>query len=239
MAKIVRYSGNLAPFGSNSTGTERTVFGDTAQSDTLDSNINADYLTGWEIVTPSDAPTRQDFNAMGFTATQLLSYLHQMGVAEWQTDQEYFAGSAVTHGGSLFLSLTTNDGKEPADTSDGFTNWKDISGGKAMVQTTDATVTPILALTVPDTSAIMITANVVGSKADFSETIGATIQYTARRSGGGAVEVAAAVVSPQDDSGGAPAVTADVNANTARILVTGLAVTTYNWVISYDYTLQI
>jgi len=44
MAKINRYNGDLKAFASQAQGTERTVFGDTVQSDTLDANITADWL---------------------------------------------------------------------------------------------------------------------------------------------------------------------------------------------------
>jgi len=50
MAKIDRFNGNLKAFGINAVGGERTVFGDVAQSDTLDANINTDFLRGWGIV---------------------------------------------------------------------------------------------------------------------------------------------------------------------------------------------
>jgi len=47
MSKITRYNGNLKAFASEATGTERTIFGDTAQSDTLDANITFELLRGW------------------------------------------------------------------------------------------------------------------------------------------------------------------------------------------------
>ncbi len=65
MTKIARFTGNLTAFASTATGTERTVFGDTAQSDTIDDNVNSDFLLGWEIVTANDAPALQDFNGLG------------------------------------------------------------------------------------------------------------------------------------------------------------------------------
>lgn len=126
MAKITRYTGNLPSFGSNSTGTNRTVFGDTSQSDALDDNINADYLTGWEIVGPSENPTLEDFNALGFTHGQLLAYLHQAGVAEYDAAQEYFTGSTCNYQGNIYKSLTnSNIGNTPSALS---TNWSLMSG---------------------------------------------------------------------------------------------------------------
>ena len=80
MAKITRYTGNLPAFGSTSTGTNRTVFNDVTQSDVLDDNINASFQLGWEITGVNDAPTKQDFNGLGFTISQLHAYIHQMGI---------------------------------------------------------------------------------------------------------------------------------------------------------------
>jgi len=50
MAKIIRKTGDVKAFGSNATSTNRTVFGAETQSDTLDDNVTADLLTGWQIV---------------------------------------------------------------------------------------------------------------------------------------------------------------------------------------------
>lgn len=115
MAKIDRYTGNLKAFGSNSTGTERTVFGDVTQSDTLDANINTDFLAGWENgVDVSGFPPQQFFNAVSFTSTQLLSYLHQIGVPEWDSLQEYNTDSFTNRNGVLYVSLTdANIGNDP------------------------------------------------------------------------------------------------------------------------------
>jgi hypothetical protein len=123
MAKITRYDGNFKPFAANSTGTNRTVFGDaTTQSDNLTDNITGDFLTGWEIVGPNDKPKKQDFNALGFTYGQVLSYLHQMGIPEWNTSQEYHIGSrAIGSNGELYRSKTnTNTANNPTTDS---TNW--------------------------------------------------------------------------------------------------------------------
>lgn len=126
MAKITRYTGNLPAFGSAATGTNRTVFGDITQSDSLDDNINADYQLGWEIVGPSEQPSLEDFNALGFTHGQLLAYLHQAGVAEWDSAQEYFSGAVTNRNGVLYTSqINANIGNDPIlDTG---TNWSRIS----------------------------------------------------------------------------------------------------------------
>lgn len=88
MAKIDRYNGNLKAFSSSYTGNTRKVFGSTStESDDLDDNINPSYLLGWQEVAESENPPKEWFNAIGYTSTQLSAYLHQMGVAEWNTNQ--------------------------------------------------------------------------------------------------------------------------------------------------------
>jgi hypothetical protein len=122
MADLNRYAGNVLPFASNATGTNRAVYGGSTQSDDIDDNITADFLTGWEIVSSSAAPTKQDFNALGYTSTLLISYLYQKGIPEWDTNQEYYTGSkAVGSDGMVYTSLTdSNTGNDPV--SD-LTNW--------------------------------------------------------------------------------------------------------------------
>ena len=126
MTKIARFTGDLQAFGSAATGTERTVFGDVAQSDTLDANINADFLAGWENgLDVNDFPPQQYFNAVSFTATQLAAYLHQMGIAEYDAVQEYHIGSLANVLGLIYKSLTNaNIGNAVTDTA----NWQLIAG---------------------------------------------------------------------------------------------------------------
>jgi hypothetical protein len=124
MSKINRYNGNLKPFAGDSTGTNRTVFNDVTQSDTLDDNLSADFFKGWELVLANESPTKQDFNALGFTYGQLLAYLHQTGVAEYNEFQEYNIGSIANVEGVLYKSkVDLNIGNSPV--SDNI-NWKNI-----------------------------------------------------------------------------------------------------------------
>ena len=123
MAKIDRYNGNLKAFASEATGTERTIFGDTAQSDTLDANITMDLLRGWGVIGVASNPTKQHFNGLAFTLGQLIAYLHQRGIAEWNTAQEYFDGSVVTTDVGVYRLKTGGDGSIDPDI-DGGTNWE-------------------------------------------------------------------------------------------------------------------
>ena len=123
MAKITRYTGNLLPFGINATGTHRTVFGGVAQSDTLDGNIISDFLVGWENgVDINGFPPEQFFNATTFVATQLSAYLHQSGIAEWDSLQEYYIGNLTNVAGVIYKSKTdANIGNDPTSSP---ANWE-------------------------------------------------------------------------------------------------------------------
>ena len=123
MSKINRYNGNVKAFGSEATGTERTIFGDTAQSNTLDGNITADLFRGWGIIGPDFNPTKQDFNGLAFTLGQLIAYLHQRGVPEWNSSQEYYEGSVVTTLAGIYRLKAGGDGSVDPDI-DGGTNWE-------------------------------------------------------------------------------------------------------------------
>jgi hypothetical protein len=114
MAKIIRYNGNLVPFASASLGTERTLFGSVTQADDITSQYTASFLRGWGIVGPSDEPTLQDFNAVSYTHGQILSYLHQIGIAEYNAAQEYHLNSVCNSAGIIYVSLIkTNVGNTP------------------------------------------------------------------------------------------------------------------------------
>jgi hypothetical protein len=123
MAKIDRFNGNVQPFAAESLGTERTIFGDTSQSNTLDGNITADFLRGWGIVGVNENPTKQDFNGLAFTLGQLIAYLHQRGVPEWNAAQEYYEGSVVTTLAGGYRLLSGGNGAVNPDNDDG-TNWE-------------------------------------------------------------------------------------------------------------------
>ena len=131
MAKIDRYDGNLKAFAADATGNERTIFGDTAQSDTLDANITAAFLRGWGIVGVNENPTKQDFDGLGFTLGQLIAYLHQQGIPEWNTSQEYYQGSVVTTLAGIYRLKSGGDGTVDPDSDDGV-NWQ-LSPTRAQV----------------------------------------------------------------------------------------------------------
>lgn len=125
MAKITRYNGNVKAFAIDAPGNERTIFNDNSQSDSLDDNINPDYLRGFGIYGANDFPTREDFNGFGYTLGQLTSYSYQYGVPEWNSLQEFNLNSITNRNGKISISITDNNiGFDPDVTGGGmFNNW--------------------------------------------------------------------------------------------------------------------
>jgi microcystin-dependent protein len=129
MAKITRYNGNLKSFASEQLTNERTLFGQTAISNDLTSQFTPEFLRGWGIVGPSDQPSLQDFNAAIYTNGQLLAYLHQMGIPEYNAAQEYYVNSVTQSGGVLYISLAdSNIGNVPVSSP---AQWANLSGQAA------------------------------------------------------------------------------------------------------------
>lgn len=126
MAKIQRLDDNVKAFATDALSNERTIFGTTTTGDdTLDNNVNADFLRGWGIVGPSDEPTREDFNALGFVLGQFISYLHQVGVPEWNGKQEYHQYSMANEDGNIYV-CKTNDHTSVTPPSSDTSNWDQL-----------------------------------------------------------------------------------------------------------------
>jgi hypothetical protein len=123
MAKINRFNGNVKAIAADSLTGERYVFGsDVTVSDELTDQYNAAMLRGWGIVGASDFPPLGWFNAQAFTATQFISYLHQMGIPEWNALQEYQIGGLATRTGVIYRCLTADHISATVPESDA-TNW--------------------------------------------------------------------------------------------------------------------
>jgi hypothetical protein len=106
---------------------------------------------------------------------------------------------------------------------------------QAGVQTTNTTPTQIAAITLTTNTMVTVEARFNGFIDDYSASCGGRLFYTARRVAGGAVEVGVPIVDVIEDSAGAPTVDADVSGNDVRLLVTGVGVETWNWVVTYNY----
>ena len=126
MAKINRYSGNLKAFAADALSLERTVFGDTTEADDLDSNITSEFFRGWGIVGVNENPTKQDFNGLAYTISQLIAYLHQVGAPSWHVEQEYHRPAITQKGGKVFTLVPETDIGTDPETDDG-TTWKEVA----------------------------------------------------------------------------------------------------------------
>lgn len=128
MPKITRPDTNVQGFGTTTDGTGRTIYGSEIQSDDLTDNLSAAYLKGWNTI--GQKPPRQWFNGAMFTTSQLVSYLFQVGIAEWNVNQEYYTNSKCTSpiDGLTYVSKTGTAPSTPnpgtTDPSLDSTNWK-------------------------------------------------------------------------------------------------------------------
>lgn len=137
MAKIIRPNNNVEPFASQALSTERTIYNSESQSDSLDANLNLSYLRGWGVVGVNELPTKQDFNASLYTSSSLTSYLFQMGVAEWNANQEYFTNSITNFNGVLYKAQQNNTAVDPS--LDNGTNWVEVVQDQVIPQATTTT----------------------------------------------------------------------------------------------------
>lgn len=127
MAKIDRYNGNVEAFASQADTNDRTTFGtEITGDDTLDGNVTPSFFEGWGIVDPNEHPSLQDFNALGYTLSQYIAYLHQMGVAEWNGGQRYQVGSIANRAGALYACKTAEHVSATPPESDAV-NWRPLS----------------------------------------------------------------------------------------------------------------
>lgn len=159
MAKITRYQGDLEGFSSSAVGQERVIFGDigATQSDDLTDNINSDFLRGWGSLPLGNKPPREWFNSVHWVSTQLSAYLHQMGVAEWHVEQEYYADSLCTFNGGLFKSkVDVNVGNSPYSSP---VEWQ-------LISTDIVTTTQIISSSLNPSVGAVITTNGFGSEHD-------------------------------------------------------------------------
>lgn len=111
--KIDRPNIDIQPFAGSSKTEERTAFGSKEITDNLEKNLNADFARGWGIVPVSELPTMQDFNAVAYTISALVTHLYQNGIAEYAASQTYNKGAWCLSGGEVYTSLTDNNQSKP------------------------------------------------------------------------------------------------------------------------------
>ena len=139
----------------------------------------------------------------------------------------YFDGTEWKSSGKVFSELKTS-----------YAGSQEVKV-QAGIQTTDATVTPISSVEVPNNSMVVISGYVSGFRDDYTEALGAWFFVVFRRAGGGTnvTQVGTSVITIREDFAGAPVVTcaADVGTQSAQIQVTGEAAKNINWTTTYTY----
>lgn len=75
-------------------------------------------IEGWQL---GEQPPHEYMNWLQNTFGSKLNHILKNGVASWNNETEYLAGSSVQHNGNVWLCKTTNTNSEPADVN---ANWK-------------------------------------------------------------------------------------------------------------------
>lgn len=129
----------MAEFGSFANGTPATYSGSTITPAIVQGLSN--YGSGWfSAIVGANSPCIEDWNALCYLFAYQLSYIMQLGVAEWDSGTTYYVGSIVQDGnGNLFVSLT-NTNLNNALTS--AANWRPFAQGTNLVAINPATQSP-------------------------------------------------------------------------------------------------
>ena len=77
-------------------------------------------IEGWQL---GEQPPHEYMNWLQNTFGSKLNHILKNGVASWNNETEYLAGSSVQHNGNVWLCKATNTNSEPTDVN---ANWKRI-----------------------------------------------------------------------------------------------------------------
>lgn len=108
--------------------------------------------------------------------------------------------------------------------------------------TNDATRTyfPVAFYAVQPSQAVVMTANIIGHKNDFSAACGGFCTGVVRRAAvGGAVAVGGNTLSSEDSTTGVPFFAIGLNGNEIGVSVAGVAGETWNWTCTYQYQVNL
>lgn len=84
-------------------------------------------IEGWQL---GEQPPHEYMNWLQNTFGSKLNHILKNGVAGWNNETEYLAGSSVQHNGNVWLCKTTNTNSAPTDVN---TNWKRILTVEALI----------------------------------------------------------------------------------------------------------
>lgn len=105
-------------------------------------------------------------------------------------------------------------------------------------QTVGATSASPFNLTLPASSSVFVSAEVIAAKDDFTLSIGGFVSFVAQNDGGGAAFVGSPEVNTLDNAGGTVEFIPAVAGNDVSINVSGTLGETWNWTLFVRYTLQ-
>lgn len=118
-------------FGKNAVGTDLGVVGSKSNSNpqySTDVEVLqslANWETGLRAMIANNAPYLQDQNSIFYVITSQLAYLFQAGIAEWNSQTEYFSGkSVVLRSGKIYIAIADSTNIEPEVTAGWTTYWK-------------------------------------------------------------------------------------------------------------------
>jgi hypothetical protein len=135
VAKITRQT--LSVFGINAGGSDIGVFGSLEAGSPTYSNIIstiqglAAWSTGWAAETIATwRPALEDMNAVHYVLSYGICYLHEMGIAEYDSATTYYTNSICQNAGIIYQSLVDNNtGNTPAIASSYWRQYSAVPSG--------------------------------------------------------------------------------------------------------------
>lgn len=88
-------------------------------------------IEGWQL---GEQPPHEYMNWLQNTFGSKLNHILKNGIAEWNNETEYLAGSSVQHSGNVWICETTNTNSEPTDLN---ANWEKVAINKDLTVTVD------------------------------------------------------------------------------------------------------
>jgi hypothetical protein len=118
-----RIDKDIPIFGENALTGEIKEFGTTTDSTDINELLSTTEAgRGWFFLGTTDFPTKEQFNAVGYSLTKFIKYLYERGIAEWNTNVNYpIGGWVIASNGRPYRALTANSGNDPIGDT---TNWE-------------------------------------------------------------------------------------------------------------------
>ena len=198
---------------------------------TTDPLIDFGASTNGDIIYYNSILTETGTNLFVISNAAIVVYLINSSVTSGSSGDACTGGATFIKAG--FVDLSNNLVFKNIAT--GYSN-ADAITGQAAVQTTDATPTVLASILVNQLDSITLKGTIVGSTAAHASAIGGDFLITATRATAGNVTLIGSAIA-NVNSNSAATFTADVDTGTqtVRVMVTGVALSTFNWVTTYTY----